>query len=81
MRAPGTVQGHFALESALDELSYELGIDPTPLLDVVATVLRIYADGLERPHHRTTRDHPHPGCPEKLCPFECLYSGYCENDV
>ena len=59
----------------------ELGIDPTPLLDVVATVLRIYADGLERPHHRTTRDHPHPGCPEKLCPFECLYSGYCENDV
>jgi hypothetical protein len=31
----------------------ELGIDPTPLLDVVATVLRIYADGLERPHHGT----------------------------
>jgi hypothetical protein len=26
----------------------ELGIDPTPLLDVVATVLRMYADGLER---------------------------------
>jgi CO/xanthine dehydrogenase Mo-binding subunit len=31
MRAPGTVQGHFALESALDELSYELGIDPIKL--------------------------------------------------
>jgi xanthine dehydrogenase YagR molybdenum-binding subunit len=31
MRAPGTVQGHFALESALDELSYELGIDPIEL--------------------------------------------------
>jgi hypothetical protein len=29
----------------------ELGIDPTPLLDVVATVLRMYADGLERPGH------------------------------
>jgi hypothetical protein len=27
----------------------ELGIDPTPLLDVVATVLRVYAGGLERP--------------------------------
>ena len=31
----------------------ELGIDPTPLLDVVATVLRIYADGLQRPSHGT----------------------------
>jgi CO/xanthine dehydrogenase Mo-binding subunit len=31
MRAPGAVQGHFALESALDELSYELGIDPIEL--------------------------------------------------
>ena len=29
----------------------EVGIDPTPLLDVVATVLRMYADGLERPGH------------------------------
>jgi hypothetical protein len=29
----------------------ELGIDPTPLLDVVATVLRMYADRLERPGH------------------------------
>jgi hypothetical protein len=34
----------------------ELGIDPTPLLEVVATVLRIYADGLERPGHART-DH------------------------
>jgi xanthine dehydrogenase YagR molybdenum-binding subunit len=31
MRAPGRVQGHFAVESALDELSYELGIDPIEL--------------------------------------------------
>jgi CO/xanthine dehydrogenase Mo-binding subunit len=31
MRAPGRVQGHFALESALDELSYRLGIDPIEL--------------------------------------------------
>jgi xanthine dehydrogenase YagR molybdenum-binding subunit len=31
MRAPGRVQGHFALESALDELSYTLGIDPIEL--------------------------------------------------
>jgi hypothetical protein len=31
----------------------ELGIDPTPMLDVVATVLRMYADGLERPGHGT----------------------------
>jgi hypothetical protein len=31
----------------------ELGVDPTPLLDVVATVLRMYADGLERPGHGT----------------------------
>jgi xanthine dehydrogenase YagR molybdenum-binding subunit len=31
MRAPGTVQGHFALESALDELSYELRLDPIEL--------------------------------------------------
>jgi hypothetical protein len=31
----------------------ELGIDPTPLLEVVATVLRMYADGLERPGHGT----------------------------
>jgi hypothetical protein len=31
----------------------ELGIDPTPLLDVVAAVLRMHADGLERPGHGT----------------------------
>ena len=31
MRAPGAVSGMFALESALDELSYELGIDPLEL--------------------------------------------------
>lgn len=31
MRAPGTVSGAFALESALDELSYKLGIDPLEL--------------------------------------------------
>jgi xanthine dehydrogenase YagR molybdenum-binding subunit len=31
MRAPGRVQGHFALETALDELSYVLGIDPIEL--------------------------------------------------
>ncbi len=31
MRAPGEAQGGFALESALDELSYTLGIDPLEL--------------------------------------------------
>ena len=31
----------------------ELGIDPTPLLDVAATVLRMYADGLQCPSHGT----------------------------
>jgi xanthine dehydrogenase YagR molybdenum-binding subunit len=31
MRAPGTTQGNFAVESALDELSYTLGIDPIEL--------------------------------------------------
>lgn len=31
MRAPGEAQGNFALESALDELSYTLGIDPLEL--------------------------------------------------
>ena len=31
MRAPGTAEGNFALESALDELSYELNIDPVEL--------------------------------------------------
>jgi xanthine dehydrogenase YagR molybdenum-binding subunit len=31
LRAPGTAEGNFALESALDELSYELGIDPIEL--------------------------------------------------
>jgi CO/xanthine dehydrogenase Mo-binding subunit len=31
MRAPGRAQGHFAVESALDELSYALGIDPIEL--------------------------------------------------
>ncbi|HEY2655429.1 MAG TPA: xanthine dehydrogenase family protein molybdopterin-binding subunit [Solirubrobacteraceae bacterium] len=31
MRGPGTTQGSFALESALDELSYRLGIDPIEL--------------------------------------------------
>jgi xanthine dehydrogenase YagR molybdenum-binding subunit len=31
MRAPGTVSGMFALESALDELSYQLKIDPLEL--------------------------------------------------
>jgi xanthine dehydrogenase YagR molybdenum-binding subunit len=31
MRAPGSAQGNFALESALDELSYTLGIDPIEL--------------------------------------------------
>jgi xanthine dehydrogenase YagR molybdenum-binding subunit len=28
MRAPGEAEGNFALESAIDELAYELGIDP-----------------------------------------------------
>jgi CO/xanthine dehydrogenase Mo-binding subunit len=31
MRAPGAAQGNFAAESALDELSYTLGIDPIEL--------------------------------------------------
>jgi xanthine dehydrogenase YagR molybdenum-binding subunit len=31
MRAPGDCPGSFALESAMDELSYELGIDPIEL--------------------------------------------------
>jgi xanthine dehydrogenase YagR molybdenum-binding subunit len=31
MRAPGEASGAFALESALDELAYELGIDPIEL--------------------------------------------------
>lgn len=31
MRGPGTAQGNFAMESALDELSYTLGIDPIEL--------------------------------------------------
>ena len=31
MRAPGTAEGNFAIESALDELSYTLGIDPVEL--------------------------------------------------
>jgi xanthine dehydrogenase YagR molybdenum-binding subunit len=31
MRAPGTCEGNFAIESALDELSYQLGTDPIEL--------------------------------------------------
>ncbi|GAA1332848.1 xanthine dehydrogenase family protein molybdopterin-binding subunit [Pseudonocardia xinjiangensis] len=31
MRAPGTAQGNFAIESALDELSYAVGVDPIEL--------------------------------------------------
>ncbi|HYZ00794.1 MAG TPA: xanthine dehydrogenase family protein molybdopterin-binding subunit, partial [Candidatus Binatia bacterium] len=31
MRAPGTAEGSFALESALDELAYEVGLDPIEL--------------------------------------------------
>jgi hypothetical protein len=31
------------------EQAADLGLDPTPLLAVVSDVLRIYADGLERP--------------------------------
>jgi len=31
MRGPGAVEGNFAIESALDELSYRLGIDPVEL--------------------------------------------------
>jgi xanthine dehydrogenase YagR molybdenum-binding subunit len=31
MRAPGQAEGNFALESLLDELSYELGMDPIEL--------------------------------------------------
>jgi CO/xanthine dehydrogenase Mo-binding subunit len=31
MRGPGTTEGNFAIESALDELSYELDIDPIEL--------------------------------------------------
>jgi xanthine dehydrogenase YagR molybdenum-binding subunit len=38
MRAPGEAQGGFALESAIDELAYTLGIDP------LALRLRNYAD-------------------------------------
>jgi hypothetical protein len=33
----------------------ELGIDPTPWLDVIAGVLRRYADALERPNGATYR--------------------------
>jgi hypothetical protein len=43
----------------------ELGIDPTPWLDAIATVLRMYADELERPTsarmgRAQRRDHPDP---------------------
>ena len=38
MRAPGECEGNFALESAIDEVSYRLGIDPLELR------LRNYAD-------------------------------------
>lgn len=38
MRAPGAATGNFALESALDELSWQLGVDPVELR------LRNYAD-------------------------------------
>jgi xanthine dehydrogenase YagR molybdenum-binding subunit len=38
MRAPGTSEGNFAIESALDELSHELHLDPVELR------LRNYAD-------------------------------------
>src|SRR6266851_83472 len=38
MRAPGTVEANFPIESALDELSYQLGVDPIELR------LRNYAD-------------------------------------
>jgi CO/xanthine dehydrogenase Mo-binding subunit len=38
MRAPGSAEGNFALESALDELAYTLGIDP------LALRLRNYAE-------------------------------------
>jgi xanthine dehydrogenase YagR molybdenum-binding subunit len=38
MRAPGEAEGNFAIESLLDELSYELGMDPIDLR------LRNYAD-------------------------------------
>ncbi|MEV4511271.1 xanthine dehydrogenase family protein molybdopterin-binding subunit [Dactylosporangium sp. NPDC049525] len=31
MRGPGDAQGHFALECALDELAYSLGVDPLEL--------------------------------------------------
>jgi xanthine dehydrogenase YagR molybdenum-binding subunit len=31
MRGPGAVEGNFALESALDEVSYKLGLDPIEL--------------------------------------------------
>ena len=31
----------------------ELGIDPTPWLDVVAAVFRLYADALKRPNNGT----------------------------
>jgi CO/xanthine dehydrogenase Mo-binding subunit len=31
MRAPGHAQGSFALESAIDEVAYELGVDPLQL--------------------------------------------------
>lgn len=31
MRGPGEASGIFALESAMDELSYKLGIDPIEL--------------------------------------------------
>jgi xanthine dehydrogenase YagR molybdenum-binding subunit len=47
MRAPGECPGTFALESALDELSYKLGIDPLELR------LKNYA----------REKHPHSGLP------------------
>ncbi|MEM9801106.1 MAG: xanthine dehydrogenase family protein molybdopterin-binding subunit [Planctomycetota bacterium] len=68
MRAPGHPQASFAMESAVDELAYELGMDPVD----------IRVRNLESPvHHRQLEraaeeigwyDHPHhiePGTPDE----------------
>jgi CO/xanthine dehydrogenase Mo-binding subunit len=49
MRAPGAAQGNFAMESALDELSYTLRIDPIELRLLVQTLVDVVADDESSP--------------------------------
>lgn len=76
MRAPGHPQGAFAMESALDELAYALGLDPLAM-----RILNIKDPVWHRHLERVAREigwyeHPHRTKPGDPAARECVGIGF-----